>query len=68
MKFHEMTWPLLREVSREDTVVLAPIAACEQHSRHLPTWTDTLLAPSFSIQHWFDIRRGLRADDAGARG
>jgi creatinine amidohydrolase len=43
MKFHEMTWPLLREVSREDTVVLAPIAACEQHSRHLPTWTDTLL-------------------------
>jgi creatinine amidohydrolase len=43
MKFHEMTWPLLREVSREGTVVLAPIAACEQHSRHLPTYTDTIL-------------------------
>ena len=24
-------------------VVVAPIAACEQHSRHLPTFTDTLL-------------------------
>jgi creatinine amidohydrolase len=43
MKLHEMTWPLLREVPRDRTVVLAPIAACEQHSRHLPTYTDTLL-------------------------
>src|SRR5262249_25721113 len=43
MRFQDMTWPLLREVSRENTLVLAPIAACEQHSRHLPTFTDTLL-------------------------
>jgi creatinine amidohydrolase len=43
MRFHEMTGPLLRQVSREGTVVLAPIAACEQHSRHLPTYTDTIL-------------------------
>jgi len=43
MKFQEMTWPLLRLVSRESIVVVAPIAACEQHSRHLPTFTDTLL-------------------------
>jgi creatinine amidohydrolase len=43
MKFHEMTWPLLRQVPRAETVVIAPIAACEQHSRHLPTFTDTLL-------------------------
>jgi creatinine amidohydrolase len=38
-----MTFPELREVSRATTVVLAPIAACEQHSRHLPTITDTVL-------------------------
>jgi creatinine amidohydrolase len=43
MRFHEMTWPLLRQVPRDHTLVLAPIAACEQHSRHLPTFTDTLL-------------------------
>ena len=43
MKFHELTMPLLRGVSRTDTVVLAPIAACEQHSHHLPTYTDTIL-------------------------
>jgi creatinine amidohydrolase len=43
MRFHEMTWPQLRQVPRDATVVVAPIAACEQHSRHLPTFTDTLL-------------------------
>jgi creatinine amidohydrolase len=43
MRFQDMTWPHLRQVSREGTVVVAPIAACEQHSRHLPTFTDTLL-------------------------
>src|SRR3954447_24618762 len=43
MKFHEMTWPLLRNVPRDRTLVLAPIAACEQHSRHLATFTDTVL-------------------------
>jgi creatinine amidohydrolase len=43
MKFAELTWPLLRQVPRDRTVALAPVAACEQHSRHLPTFTDTLL-------------------------
>src|SRR6266446_4645362 len=43
MKFAEMTFPQLRQVPRDTTVVLAPIAACEQHSHHLPTFTDTVL-------------------------
>lgn len=43
MRFQDMTAPELRQVARDHTVVLAPIAACEQHSEHLPTWTDTLL-------------------------
>ena len=43
MKFQEMTAPELGRVSRGETVVLAPVAACEQHSRHLPTFTDTIL-------------------------
>ncbi len=43
MKFAELTFPLLRQVPRERTIVLAPIAACEQHSLHLPTFTDTIL-------------------------
>lgn len=43
MKFHEMSWPLLRKVPRDRSLVVAPIAACEQHSRHLATFTDTIL-------------------------
>ncbi len=43
MRFHDLTWPLLRQVPRDRCVVLAPIAACEQHSEHLPTFTDTIL-------------------------
>jgi creatinine amidohydrolase len=43
MRFHEMTFPELRQVPRDKTLVLAPIAACEQHSHHLPTATDTIL-------------------------
>jgi creatinine amidohydrolase len=43
VKFHEMTAPELGNVPRDTTVVLAPIAACEQHSDHLPTYTDTIL-------------------------
>jgi creatinine amidohydrolase len=38
-----MTAPELRNVSRSASVVIAPIAACEQHSRHLAVWTDTVL-------------------------
>jgi creatinine amidohydrolase len=43
MKFAEMTFPELRQAPRDATLVLAPIAACEQHSRHLATFTDTIL-------------------------
>jgi creatinine amidohydrolase len=43
MKFAEMTGPELRQVPRDATLVLAPIAACEQHSRHLAVITDTIL-------------------------
>src|SRR5438477_8916928 len=38
-----MTFPELRRVPRDTTIVLAPIAACEQHSHHLATFTDTVL-------------------------
>jgi creatinine amidohydrolase len=43
MRFQDMTWPELRKVARDKVLVLAPIAACEQHSHHLPTFTDTIL-------------------------
>ncbi len=43
MKLHEMTWPEVKQAQRDKTLVVAPIAACEQHSLHLPTFTDSLI-------------------------
>ncbi len=43
MRFHEMTAPEIRRLPRDKALVLSPIAACEQHSEHLPTFTDTIL-------------------------
>ena len=43
MRFAEMTAPAIEGLSRDATLIVAPIAACEQHSRHLPTITDTVL-------------------------
>src|SRR5947209_7594373 len=43
MRFAEMTAPEIRALDRERTLVVAPIAACEQHGRHLPVFTDSIL-------------------------
>src|SRR5262245_39234777 len=43
MNLAEMTAPELRDVTREGTVVVAPLGAIEQHGRHMPVATDTLL-------------------------
>ena len=44
MRFAEMTAPEIRALDRDRTLVVAPIAATEQHSGHLPVSTDTILA------------------------
>lgn len=43
MKFAELTAPSIRALDRDGVLVVAPIAACEQHAGHLPTFTDTIL-------------------------
>ena len=48
MKFHEMTSGQLAAVDRSQTIVLAPIAAVEQHGPHMPTGTDTIICGAVS--------------------
>lgn len=43
MRLAELTAPEVRALDRDATLVVAPIAACEQHSDHLPTFTDSIL-------------------------
>jgi len=50
MRFAEMTAPQLGQVPRDTILVLSPVAACEQHSRHLPTITDTILVTAVAEQ------------------
>lgn len=42
MLLHEMTWPEVEGLSK-DTPVVFPVAAMEQHGRHMPLFTDSLL-------------------------
>ncbi|WP_435009153.1 creatininase family protein [Tundrisphaera lichenicola] len=44
MIFAEMTAPEIRAIPRDSTLVIAPIAATEQHGPHLAVSTDTVLA------------------------
>jgi len=43
MKIPRTHRPRVAPRSPRRRVVVAPIAACEQHSDHLPTYTDTIL-------------------------
>ncbi len=42
MKLQEMTWSAVAALSR-DVPVVVPIAALEQHGRHMPVFTDSML-------------------------
>src|SRR5947209_1143363 len=42
MRLTDLTWPAVAALPR-DTPVVVPVAALEQHGRHLPTFTDSLL-------------------------
>ena len=44
MIFAELTAPEIRALDRDSTLVIAPIAATEQHGPHLAVATDTILA------------------------
>ena len=43
MRFADLTAPEIRALDRDRTLLVAPIAAVEQHSDHLPTGTDAIL-------------------------
>ena len=45
LQMEEMSWPSIKEAAdRGFKTVLIPIGSIEQHGRHLPTFTDSLLA------------------------
>jgi creatinine amidohydrolase len=49
MRWEEMTSPEIGALDRERTVVILPIGSVEQHGRHMPIGTDTMLAQAVSL-------------------
>ncbi len=43
MKFHESPAPSIRNLDRASTMLVLPLAACEQHGPHMPTGTDSII-------------------------
>jgi creatinine amidohydrolase len=56
MLFADMTAPEIGGLDRAGTLVVAPIAACEQHAAHLPVFTDSILAGAVAA----GLERALR--------
>src|ERR1700736_3723001 len=42
MQLTDLTWPAVDALSR-DTPIVFPVAALEQHGRHMPVFTDSML-------------------------
>ncbi len=49
MRWEELSAPQIAALDRERTVVVLPIGSVEQHGRHLPVGTDTMLAQSLAL-------------------
>jgi creatinine amidohydrolase len=57
MKLAELTWPEVEVLARE-TVLVFPVGSLEQHSRHLPFFTDSILCDAVADR----IETALRED------
>jgi creatinine amidohydrolase len=49
MRWEELSVPEIETLDRERTVLLLPLGSVEQHGRHLPVGTDTMLAAAVSV-------------------
>jgi creatinine amidohydrolase len=49
MRWEELSVPEIETLDRERTVLLLPLGSVEQHGRHLPVGTDTMLASAVSV-------------------
>ena len=46
MRWEELSVPEIEQLDRDRTVLILPVGSVEQHGRHLPLGTDTMLATS----------------------
>ena len=49
MRWEELSVPEIERLDRDRTVVVLPVGSVEQHGRHMPVGTDTILAHSVAL-------------------
>ena len=49
MRFEELSSPEIAALDRERTVLVLPLGSVEQHGRHMPLGTDTMLAHAVAL-------------------
>lgn len=49
MRFEELTVPDVEALDRDATLLVLPLGSVEQHGRHMPLGTDTILAGSLAL-------------------
>lgn len=49
MRWEELSVPEIETLDRDSTILLLPLGSVEQHGRHLPVGTDTMLASAVSL-------------------
>jgi creatinine amidohydrolase len=50
MRYEELSVPKIERLDRDKTIMVLPIGSVEQHGRHMPLGTDTILARSVSMK------------------
>src|SRR5687768_12856828 len=50
MRWEELSAPEIAALDRGRTIAVLPVGSVEQHGRHLPVGTDTVLAPSVALE------------------
>ena len=50
MRWEELSVAEIEALNRDDTVLLLPLGSVEQHGRHLPLGTDSMLASAVSLE------------------
>jgi creatinine amidohydrolase len=49
MRFEELNVPQVEALDRNETALILPLGSVEQHGRHMPLGTDTILASSLAL-------------------
>lgn len=50
IRYEDLTWPQIQEAAKQNTIIVQPIAAIEQHGPHLPLSTDTCQTNAVAIR------------------